>query len=231
MLEGVRERLRQTQTVDGYARSSLYKWVKTDTVPSLAALLRFADRQNVSVVWLLTGHGSPKILDVIDIKNFRNRLSSLVYGEEENIHAQTGIEIATLSSWTHPNQRTFPKIDGLLAIAKTTNASVRWLLTGQGPERPFEGERRHKTQARESPFSEIRSQQMEMEAVRAEDVRLRRLIDTLKTAADGAPARVLGWLDPVFERMEREFVEELSRTFPEWAEKKWGTPHSDNGVA
>ena len=140
MLEGVRARLREIKVTDKQARSSLHKWVKTGTVPSIHALARFAERENVSIVYVLTGAGCPQNLDILDFQNFRSRLSFLVRGVEKDICAAAHIELATLTSWTSPTQKTFPKIDGLLSIARTANGSVRWLLTGEGSERPFEGD-------------------------------------------------------------------------------------------
>lgn len=213
----------------GLQHDKIRQWMKGGRIPTLREFSTFCRAARVHPLWLALGLGE-RTVPFETTGDVSIRISETCKNRNLNELARaSGISRSSLELYA--KGKGAPKLDKLIALASSTDHSFLWLLTGQGPERPFEGERRHKTQAHEPPFSEIRSQKMEIEAVRAEDIRLRRLIDTLKTAADGAPARVLGWLDPVFERMEREFVEELSRTFPEWAEKKWGTPHSDDGVA
>lgn len=144
LIDSVRERLRETrmraEAPSSQARSTVHKWINAQAVPRIDALVRFSATHGISVIWLLTGRAGSAD-EAVDLENFRNRFSNSLCGREREICEQTGITLAALNSWIAPSRKTLPKIDGLLAIAQATDSSIRWLLTGQGPRTPFEGER------------------------------------------------------------------------------------------
>lgn len=116
------------------SRGTLYTWLK-GTVPRIDAIARFAEGASVSLAWLLTGCGdrAPTPVDLVGLKV---RLSQKI--EESQVEV-SNVRQSTLRSWSD-RQRGLPKVDGFLALAEALDLSVSWLLTGQGPERPFEGE-------------------------------------------------------------------------------------------
>lgn len=119
---------------------------------------------------------------------------------------------------------TIPGADKCLAMARAGGVSTDWLL-GAAPV--SQG-----SQAQTGPAGTDAPEPTPLpKRVRAEDVQLRRLIDTLTEAWRESDSEMRGWLGPTLRRIERDFRRETAEVFPEWAEKKWGTVRSDNGAA
>lgn len=120
----------------GVSPSLPYGWLRGSS-PSLKDVFRFARAAKVDPYWLACGMIPKERVTPVDEDVLRRALSAQASVPLSELARRCALPRGRLRSFLQKGAS--PTLDTLLALAQGTGVSFRWLLTGQGPERPFEG--------------------------------------------------------------------------------------------
>lgn len=205
----------------GLSPSLLYGWKAKECGPTLREIQKFVDVARVSVLWLCFGLGSKSDFTSLDGRH-RERIEAAIPKEESLSSLARRAELSRPTVVSLLRRNASPTLETIFALSRALDLSVRWVLTGQAPKRPFEGLPESKADdasATRAPSTDPVSTSDNSDAARI--AAFRSLLDV---ALERGDAHTLAWL-----RVELDVL--TNRLDERWPDLIRRAPTDRNGVA
>lgn len=118
---------------------AVYAWLNATALPDYRSLIGLSRAADIHPAWLL-GFGDASSFPVNLSERINDRIKMIVDKLGVSLsQAARELGITRAALRTYVDLGKLPKIDKIEAIAKSSDHSISWLLTGLGPMQPFEG--------------------------------------------------------------------------------------------